>query len=487
MPYYLADRSYDPAMDAELIIAGARYVTSDKAQAIAQRRADESVTFLPTDDERRAWRARESNRFADGEYVRLPFVTRSIHYAHHAIGHVGKVAYTPDDTYGHEDRQLAVTVGRYLEQFHPTFSKDECQQYIAQTKEIGTALSFAVTADDIARVYCAPSSPDSCMGKENFDRSNTPVRAYGDSDLQVAYLGVLHATDPSHDRISSRAVVWPDQKQYVRIYGDEHLMACKLKDAGYRYVDGFDGACIRQIKDHRGRIVAPYIDGNIYCVTPDGSEWLTLRVRGKVALRETCGYVLGLRCAYCNENSVDEEGDECESCEDSRWTCDACENSYHDDDSHCLEHGTLCDSCYSNQNHTCEYCDGEINEYDYSSRERSHRSFAYCDDCADHLVTCDHCDETVHDRDVKQHGDLEAVCAPCRRTLSEGPYRVRQQYRPYRYDRFNRYTRGTYVYRMRRKPQPQPIAVIRFSCENVPLIEGAYVDLMPVLSLERAS
>ncbi len=489
MPYYIVDRRIVDLTDGYAVAGAAIYTTRDKQDAIDTRAiraasgdsdAQYVIHFIADATEARVWRERERDRMRTGEYIGLPFATPSAHYAHYAIDHVGKIAYTPDDTHGHEDRQLVTTTGRYLDQFCNYFSDSEKQNAIASIKELSTPLRFAVTPDEIGRVYCADRSPGSCMGAgHRWTWQNAPVRAYGDSDLQVAYLGTLHPTDHTHDRISSRAVVWPEAKAYVRIYGDEYLMARKLKDAGYSEGD-FEGARIRVIMD-RGRLVGPYIDSDA-CYANKGSKWLTLTTDSTAdyELRDTSGYACSNeRCSNCGEQGSCNDDGYCRSCADAQWTCDHCDDTSYDTDyQHSHDYGTLCQSCHDDHNHTCTLCDTDHNEYDLSDRaRRAHADWDYCPDCIGHAVTCDHCGNLTDDRQVKRHGHLARVCGTCRVELSQGQTRSRRQYVRARYTTRDRYIAARYTYVISRVARPKPIGVLRFTCDSAPIATGEFYSL----------
>jgi hypothetical protein len=69
------------------------------------------------------WRERERKKFADGTYARVPWhgerwfvgsMADLNHFVHVSEDDPSKVAYTPDDRFGSEDRQLRMKPGKYL-------------------------------------------------------------------------------------------------------------------------------------------------------------------------------------------------------------------------------------------------------------------------------------------------------------------------------------------------------------------------------------
>lgn len=86
-------------------------------------------------------------------------------------------------------------------------------------------LSFATTADEIERVY--DTGPESCMRKPGvWKPGKNPVRAYAGHGLAIAYI-------KRRDKITARALCWPENKIHSRIYGDAITIQKLLKEAGY--------------------------------------------------------------------------------------------------------------------------------------------------------------------------------------------------------------------------------------------------------------
>lgn len=252
-----------------------------------------------------SWKAREETRLRDGTYTPMPegWDLQPIpdHFLHRSVKSRDNVAYTDSHERGVIDKQTSIKVGRYLERFYPHLTEAQRQGYIAVVDE-PEKVQFAVTADEIEDVY--RSGPDSCMSKDMCDYESAvhPVRVYGDSDLQLAYI-----TDED-DNITSRCLVWPERKVIGRIYGDEYRMRRALEAVGYKQggTDCFQGARITKIVDE-GKYVLPYIDWQCLVHDPEPDEengWLVIDRLGNVCANNTSGIAIRPRmCPKLNRIS----------------------------------------------------------------------------------------------------------------------------------------------------------------------------------------
>lgn len=204
------------------------------------------------------------------------------------------LAYFQTDDKLRRDISTKISVGRFIKKFWPHLPDHEVRDIVnAHRNEVGKRIvKFSTDPSEIMRIY--EHGPRSCM------RGMDCVRIYGDSpDLAVAYLGDLEARE-----ISARAVVWPAQELYVRIYGDD-LLRVSLERMGYRSGD-LEGARVRLIEEH-GRIVMPYLDGPQY-VDEDG-DWLILTEDGDIDCYNTSGYASSRRerCSCCGDRASEDE------------------------------------------------------------------------------------------------------------------------------------------------------------------------------------
>lgn len=424
MPYYL--HPVEVKGDAIELAEHARLAVFAKQDALTLRAKGETIAFIPNRQEMDTWRDREYRRLhgdanRQKEYQPLPFATPWEHYAHRAKGDPEKIAYTPDHTYGHEDRRLVTTPGRYLEKYADllNYSRDQFQELCAKMRSINMPLAIATSADDIARVYTSRGGPTSCMDREHdFDMHTCPARAYAGGDLAVAYLGTL-GTSWEQDRILARAVIWPERKTFVRAYGDVDAMIDVLKREGYRQVSSWDGARLRAIEHDSDHWVVPYIDGGIQRLAYDGGDYLVISRSGQVSGTSQDGYVpkVTARCRQCGDriSDPDEYDGLCSSCFDDRYICASC--SEEDFGSgYPVSEETYCGACYRAQRHTCEHCGSR-----FSRDEAEDESGTYCDSCYPEITTCEHCDTEGHADDLAlaEHGDRgESWCLVCRQVAS---------------------------------------------------------------------
>lgn len=266
------------------------YLTSDIPDF--QRVTYDAIGYFKLD-----WREREELR-SFGVYNPLPWVGEispiDAHFAHIAMDDPSLVAFTQNAAKGARDIQTKMKPGRYLTQFYPSMDPDIIRTLSAK---VGTpSVKFAITADEIEKVYT--QGPSSCMHPSSKDYrqvDQNPVRAYGDSDLQVAYL-----TDAS-GTVCARAVVWPEKKVYFRAYGDIPRLQAQLEELKYtkRGEWCFEGAKIRRVNNPDGSysVLMPHIDGHgKFDVTDDNYLMIKrngpqIQSRGYTALQkpEPCG------------------------------------------------------------------------------------------------------------------------------------------------------------------------------------------------------
>ena len=218
------------------------------------------------------------------------------------------LAYFQTDDKLRRDISTKISVGRFVKKFWPHLLDHDVRDIVnAHRNEVGKRnVKFSTDPSEIVRIY--EHGPRSCM------RGMDCVRIYGDSpDLAVAYLGDLEARE-----ISARAVVWPAEKRYVRIYGDD-LLRVSLERMGYRNGD-LEGARVRRIEEH-GRIVMPYLDGPQY--VDEGVDWLILTEDGDIDCSNTSGYASGgrERCSCCGSRVGD---DEIYTADDGERVCTDC-------------------------------------------------------------------------------------------------------------------------------------------------------------------
>jgi len=191
----------------------------------------------------------------------------------------------------------------------------------------------------------------SCMARAARSYTGTlnlhPAEAYAtDQDgLAIAY-----TTDPNDSqRVTARAVLWPREKTFIRVYGltDQYRIALTemLREREYGRTTSFAGAPLNRIPAETecdataedGTFLMPYLDGEDKSV----DDYPTKR---------------RFFICDCGDYAADETSGTIEVGRGSRCQCENCgyrvddENTYVVDEFH-----TWCESCYENEAFTCQY------------------------------------------------------------------------------------------------------------------------------------
>ena len=379
------------------------------------------------------WKMREAGRFQRGEYmsprVSLPWycvgsidTQRSVtmHFAHVSVDDPSKIAFTPSERHGREDRQIRMKPGKYLRKFYAgEFSEDEITQYARKFAALNEKVDFqlADTADDIENVYL--KGPRSCMSNSG------SVRAYAGHGLAVAYITGKDG-DPT-----ARAVCWPEKSIFTTIYGDESRLLASLLRAGYRregtalrdqapgeaYGDvprapNFEGAKLT-CEESDGGWVCPWFDFSPDQVDPRGDILVVSRT-GEYTANSTEGTIGGRMCERCecsfsgDDYSVINEQVWCEDCYcNYSFYCENCEESGDCEDSvtvhgdphdHHSHEQTWCSYCADSNATECDECDEKFREGTVETD-----SSTYCNKCAEgKLSCCEHCDTHVDSDETRE-------------------------------------------------------------------------------------
>jgi hypothetical protein len=433
MPYFAVPKDsaedctdYQTAID----LGYPSFTTASEAHASTDR-AVCKVLFYASPSERHSWRERENDRFNDGTYQSTPWCSQEkyyLHYAHLSTKQPGLIAYTKNDEHGIADRQTVIRPGRYLEEFYSEYwDKEKRDRLTAECDVNFNVLAFARTPDEIETLYNGADF-NSCMrykvGSSNFSRkvSEHPTRVYGDSDLAVAYFGPLHAC-------KGRAIVWPSEHVYTRLYGDGDRLAALLRAAGYTAGDhgSLDGARIRRIELSSGYVLMPYIDWHPKCSEDRSGRYLVIG-DGDIDTQTTNGCTEleqpMAQCANCGDSYRADENDDCgycPSCEENRSYCENCDSDTWD--AVCTENHTLCESCAREDHHECciEDCSNEWYDIDFTATERrirhDNRTTDMCAECAAVHTVCRDCDQAFEHADHLQCPDCQ-LTPRCTRTLT---------------------------------------------------------------------
>jgi hypothetical protein len=300
------------------------------------------------------WVFREGFRFSDGTYKVPGFIKTmdnlnllntklAFHFPHESTEDPTMLAYTPSHDYGKRDRQVRIKVGKYLAKYYgDTLTQEQIRAFANGAK--GFEVKFADDKEGFRRIYA--NGPSSCMSgsTRSFDLSGDvhPVDVY-EGDFRLAYIEAIPG------RVSARGFVHEPTKTYVRTYGNEaDTLGTALDDLGYTFAESWEGAYLKRVEDNHGRIVLPYLDGDIKTVREvSGGRWLITDSRYDIT------------CDFTNGTPETDEGD---------YTCDVCGDRHHEDDSHWSEYHerTICGSC--------------IEDYTYAYIGRHHQTYVHNSD-----------------------------------------------------------------------------------------------------------
>lgn len=371
-----------------------------------------------------SWRVREEARFLDGDYERLPDYIQTFtvpdHYAHVSKTDSSKVAFTASPEKGMTNTKTVVTASSYLgrfasERLKPHEIRDLAARY--EMRNIVNDSTLVISHERSAFRFAYDSQPVksessdhiSCMAKparyytHGLSNPLHPAEAYatGDRGLYIAY-----TTDPTNPQIvTARAVLWPTNMYYVRVYGlDENYrrsLTILLGFKGYERSDSFDGAPLARIPvdpgvhatDEDGRFLMPYIDGDDKYISDSPGEkrfYVCDSGSGNYRADDTIGIVhvgrTGCRCENCG-GRLDEDDDQFIVDDDQVW----------------------CMGCFDNEAFTCErngstYSNSNGDPTTVNRRERrtygphagEWRTFTevWCSDAARYYAFhCEHTDE----------------------------------------------------------------------------------------------
>jgi len=184
---------------------------------------------------------------------------------------VSQVAYTRDDKYGEADRQLRVSVSKYLTRHFSRVSSNIIRDIAA--KYVNGKFKFVHTMAEM--LYVIIRGPSSCMGGKDadyFHDSHHPYEAY-DPSLGW-HMAVYQEADGSY---TGRALC--NGKTYVRSYRassatysqTDDRMEAWLKEQGYDKSCDWSGFKLKYIPVRNScGFIAPYLDGNCKGLTERG-------------------------------------------------------------------------------------------------------------------------------------------------------------------------------------------------------------------------
>lgn len=341
-----------------------------------------------------SWRIREALRFDNGTYKPLPAIIMQAewfansesdknHFAHRANSDSNKIAFTESPEKGMDDKQTVVPINRYLARY---FGDKLRSEEIAKISALYTSPEYALTIGNDAESFrFAYSNQDvksessfysSCMrySREYFGTPCHPAETYAAGDLAIAYI-----TSPDDSaKVLARAVIWPDKMQFVRVYGIDETIRVALVDMlesrGFERADDWRGARIRAI-EFDGRLVVPYIDGDITSLEyDDDDDVMTVSRHGNVDGSSTRGW------AHSNSGRI---------------TCEYCGDRVCEDDTRHVGSELWCDSCFSDNAIFCEYNEEYFPDSDsFSTVQSRHGEQMWHDTAVNrHSFYCDRTEE----------------------------------------------------------------------------------------------
>jgi hypothetical protein len=416
MPYYV--HPVNEPLESAIV---AFFAKPDAIAFRASRPEPLTLSFVATAEQINHWRDREADRFTSGEYVRVPWESEYFgsgaiaqhihHYAHVSTDDPGKIAYTPDDEYGTQNRKIRVRPGRYLQQFAPDMSAADRERFAAACTGLTSGDRFLLARSEKDITTVCLHGPASCMGGPAHSLSDYdsapihPMAVYADSpDLALAYLGEKTAA-------LARAIVWPERQLFTIVYpsygsGTEHAerLRTALCAAGYSYSKLLRGARIRKIVHDSD--VDSYVMAYLDCASSIGHDsadrryWILDDGRSTdLDVMVTNGVTGDQRaCEHCGDRCPRDET-YCESCDSDRWSCTQCgEDSFNMDDACNLDGEYYCESCADRYGWHCTDCGdrGLTRNDEYNIINDSE----VCERCTDrHYAYCDACEEYYDSRD----------------------------------------------------------------------------------------
>lgn len=353
-------------VDTNTPVIDTTYPTADDAL-----RARESFPNVKTRIQRivdDSWILREQARLDDGTYTKLPqfisIYTKRSHYAHVAKKDPTKIAFTESPEKGMRDVQTVIPASTYLGRFAGDLLsaheiRDIAARYEMRDKVTDSLLTISFDRKAFRFAYndqpvkSESSNHTSCMAKpaQSYTHGSNlhPAEAYATDEQGLAIAYTVAPDNPTS--VTARAVVWPTNMSFVKVYGleDAHRIALieLLRAKGYTRYSDFIGAPLARIPVHSdtspydsdGEFLMPYIDGEergIEDCPDDGRFFICDNGRGDYIADETCGVM------HVGDRS-------------SRRTCDNCGDRLHRDDVYYVNGDTWCQGCYDNEAFNCAY------------------------------------------------------------------------------------------------------------------------------------
>lgn len=232
-------------------------------------------------------------------------------FPHPSTSNDGMVAFTPNETFGLQDRQLKMRIGKFLRKYATCLNGDnDLIKAIANayTAKYGALNLHYAEGEEIREIYATykHNGFNSCMSGEDhfFEGHIHPAAVYNSPDIKMAWLG-----DKKAKRLDARALINVKEKEYSVVYGNEQL-GIMLEAEGYSSGDLL-GCRLKYIEEDSNTIIMPYIDGTCEVVehVDDEGHWMVVSPDGREACR-TDGLLYQTNishCDYCEEEVGEEE------------------------------------------------------------------------------------------------------------------------------------------------------------------------------------
>jgi hypothetical protein len=272
-----------------------------------------------------------------------------------------KIAYTADNDKGERDIQTRTSIGKYLKRHMPDLQDHVLRDIVSRF--VVDARTCHITDDMEKMLWVLDNGPDSCM-KKDWHPDLHPYRVYEPE------LGWAMAYRLDGDTVMGRALVRPQDKEYVRSYkgngGCDNLLESWLTTQGYTQASSWNGCRVARIEHPRHGYVMPYIDGDAQSVNDNG-RYFEITDCGDYDATNTDGTLgaMGETCDSCGGHFhedemtwIGEDGDQrvCDSCLSHHYTLvigyRGNEYYLHDSDDYvyCESDGNYYDSAYLDYN-----------------------------------------------------------------------------------------------------------------------------------------
>jgi len=203
-------------------------------------------------------------------------------HAHISVQDPKRVAYTPDKSFGEQDRQLVINLGKLITRLYPGMKDEEVQKLVQMHEaELSDEVEFIEGFEAIDAAYKSMGNIGACMSHEDGRYSGmSPLHAY---DVPGIKLAVIR----NHEgKISARTMVYEaseTDKRFIRVYpGGEETITRRLQKRGY--VSGtWHGAKFKKVAHEKGQEMYPGLE--VYCMPYlDGRNGMGGESKSMVAL-----------------------------------------------------------------------------------------------------------------------------------------------------------------------------------------------------------